>query len=151
MGLFSSQPSHEKNKPVNIFWPKIETREQAEKHIKTAAGICVFVACMSFGVSILYKYGYINMPLAKDSWYAAFLYAPLAYFIYERSLTASWIALLLYTVDQIMALPQKGAGGSVMTILFICCFISAIRSFKFLEKNPPAAPGTQSQESKKAA
>lgn len=151
MGLFSAKPKSEKKKSVNLFWPKIEDREQAEGHIKTAAGVCVFIACVSFGISILYKYGYVNMPLAKDSWYAAFLYAPLAYFIYDKSKMAAWFALVLYSLDQALALPQKGAGGLFMTILFICCFISAIRSFNFLEKNPPTNPLQQPEESKKAS
>ncbi|UXR63706.1 hypothetical protein EZJ49_11555 [Bdellovibrio bacteriovorus] len=138
-------------KSWNLFWPKIESPGDAEKAIKGAAGICAFVAVMGFLLSLAYKYGVLQIPAAKDSWYNVFTYGPLAYFIYEKSKTAVWLALGLYLVDRLLTLPHTNVGGLFISVIFTCTFISALRGLKYLEKNPPGKAGVESPESDRKA
>ncbi|WII71980.1 hypothetical protein QJS83_16070 [Bdellovibrio sp. 22V] len=135
-------------KSANIFWPKIESREQANGLINTAAGFCAFIAVLNLALSFAYKYEVFTLPIGKDAWYNTVVYAPLAYFIYDKSKIATWLGLGVYLIDRVLTLQYQTGGGAFLSVVITCAFISALRAFKYLESNPPE--NVQFPEQKKA-
>ncbi len=127
--------SDDRKKFPNIFWPKIESKRQAESLIKIAAGYCIFISCMSLGASLLYKYQIVDIPYFQSAWMSAFIYTPLAYFLYEKEKIAAWATLIYYVFDQIYTMTISSGTPGFLMILVTCAFISAIRALRYLDKN----------------
>lgn len=134
----------------NIFWPKIESAQQAQSLVNIAAGLCVFICGISLVVSLLYKYELVNVPAFQSAWMSIFIYGPLAYFIHEKEKIAAWTALGYYVMDQIYMLTQNQGAPGVMMILIACAFISNIRALNYLGKQPET-PNQGHQPSKNNA
>ncbi len=127
-----------RKRTLNFFWPKIEFKEQAESLVRMAAGFCVFISSFSLGASLLYKYEYVNVPAFQSAWMSVFIYGPLAYFIHEKEKIAAWTGLIYYAMDQLYMMTSTGGKPSLLMVVIICGFISAIRALNFLAKNPEA-------------
>jgi hypothetical protein len=120
--------SKEDNKDFNMFWPNIDSIEDAKSVAKGAAFIPAFVSVIT---SIVVLVGIFYKPiLGLDAWafIDAFLFAIVAFGMWKLNRVAAILGLLLYVWGQFQLLSTQGTAVGVMAVFFAIMWFNGIRA-----------------------
>ena len=129
------------------YWKEISDKDSAEDATKAAVGISYFVASLTTllaVLSIVYRkpvYGASGLSLVD-----AALFFVVAWRIGKLSRAWAIVGLLLYVMEAILSLGERGSGVGILTIVFVIAYVNALQG-AFAYHRYDKDEGAQVQES----
>jgi len=131
-----------------FFWPKLETRDDAEWAVRQAFFAAVFCAVVTTivatlavcHVSFLSKLG-----IAGWAYVDAALFAGIALGLKRHSRFAAWAGLVLYVGEQAYNMAKLGPRNPFLAIIFTLAFIGGLRATYALKRFARAESERSSQ------
>ncbi|MGH7493628.1 MAG: hypothetical protein ACREOO_14720 [bacterium] len=114
----------------NVFWPKVDTIEDAKAASRAGAWAAIFVAAMTGVVAILAFAGiqiFGQVKIEVWSLIDSALFILIAWGLFRYSRVAAVVGLLLYLVERIVMMASGLTGGLIVSVIIILMFIGAVR------------------------
>lgn len=113
-----------------LFWPDIQTRNDAKNLSQRASVFAFFIAVVTAGAVYLQTHHKIELMAELDSasYIDAAAFAVIGFFLLKCSRLAAVSGLVLYALDQAILIQQTGYRFSILPILIFFGFVSAVRA-----------------------
>jgi len=134
----------------NLFWPSVDTVDDANWAIRQAMIAAIAVAVLTFIVSALAIAGVSFVKtFGVDGWSMidAGLFAVVAFFLHRKSRIAAWAGLALYVGERVFQWATVGPKGPVMAVVFVLAFIGGVRGTQALSRDQRRASSVDERSS----
>jgi hypothetical protein len=128
----------------NLFWPSVDTVDDANWAVRQAMIAAIVVAGLTFIVASLAIAGVAFVKsLGIDGWSMidAALFGVIAFFLNRKSRVAAWAGLALYVAERVFQFVTVGPKGPVMAVVFVLAFIGGVRGAESLRRLGDTPPG----------
>jgi hypothetical protein len=136
-GRMVSNPSEAPKPRRNFFWPKLDTRDDAQWAVKQALFAAVFCTIVTAtaatlaacGVSFVSKLG-----ITAWSFVDAAMFGGVAFGLHRHSRFAAWAGLILYVAERAYSMTRLGPSNPFVAIIFTLAFIGGLRATYALQR-----------------
>lgn len=115
---------------MGMFWPSIQTEEDAKKASKQAAYLCFFVGIVTAVVAFLHINKTLDLFPGMDAsaYIDAAAFIVIGIFLLRYSRIAALVGLGLYILEQVVMIQEHGFHFNITAIVIMLGLLSAVRA-----------------------